>query len=160
MGKRKLVKAKKSLKHQPDRTRQSLSRVGDFLQKRITTILLAVIFCLLAVSLFRPVNKAEKALRRKIAYPFLADSYLNLAIQYYDYGYGDEAKQTLAKIDASSFLSWQIKIIPGHKDQYDQLKNSIEEKDRLLNEISQWENWIKNNPPSVKIYLKLSLLYY
>ena len=129
-------------------------------KKYLITFLLLFVLLMILASSFEYKNRAENARNQLTAYPWLAISHLNMAQNWYEFGYLEKAKSTLRTINASFFLSWQIKTIPAWQKKYEVVKNNIETKEKIEAEIKQWEQWIVTNPPSFDIYLRLSLLNY
>lgn len=153
------VRLEKAVKKYRDLSRRLRSLLHPLKPYILTLIAAFMLFMTLAASCeYR--NPLEKARLNRIAYPYIAATHLKLAQQYYDFGYVKEAQNELQNIVSSPFLSWQLKTIGSWQTKYESIRQTVFAQEETEKEIAAWEKWLADNPPSVKIYLRLSLLNY
>jgi tetratricopeptide (TPR) repeat protein len=105
-------------------------------------------------------NLLEVAYQKSQARSFWVPARINLAEQFYQFGHLSEAEGELQAITNSPFLSWQLQQVPSWKKKYTTVQYQVGTKDRLQQEVRQWEKYLTTNPGNTDLYLRLSNLYW
>ena len=106
-----------------------------------------------------PKNKIEGTKLAVARWPFSVQKHLRLIKVFFGNGNSVKTKEEIKLIQMSSFMSLNIKLIPGLQKEFKETETMIELPNKLEQQINQFEVILAEKPYYRDLYLRLSLLY-